>query len=227
MKALFINGSPRKNWNTHKMLESAMKGAADSGADTELIHLYDLNIKGCVSCFACKVKNSKTNGLCAYHDDLRPVLESALNSDVIVMGSPVYFSFMTAYMRAFLERLMFPVLSYRAEEGDSEGSRVLTRTIPAAMIYTMGAPDEFAREFHYYEIFSETHRFLEFLFGYSEDLYAFNTYQFKDYSRYDVGEYVEPMKAKYRDEHFPKDLEAAYELGRRLAAKAKEFTKGE
>ena len=43
MKALFVNGSPRKNWNTHKMLESAMKGVADSGAETELIHLYDFN----------------------------------------------------------------------------------------------------------------------------------------------------------------------------------------
>ena len=34
MKALFINGSPRKNWNTAKMLESAMKGASDAGAET-------------------------------------------------------------------------------------------------------------------------------------------------------------------------------------------------
>ena len=39
MKALFVNGSPRKNWNTHKMLESAMKGASDSGAECEMIHL--------------------------------------------------------------------------------------------------------------------------------------------------------------------------------------------
>ena len=71
MKALFINGSPRKNWNTYKMLESAMKGASDAGAETELINLYDFNFKGCVSCFACKLKNSKTNGLCAVRDDLR------------------------------------------------------------------------------------------------------------------------------------------------------------
>ncbi|MBR0256843.1 MAG: flavodoxin family protein, partial [Synergistaceae bacterium] len=63
MKAMFVNGSPRKGWNTHKMLESAMKGAADSGAECEMIHLYDYSFKGCVSCFACKVKNAKTNGL--------------------------------------------------------------------------------------------------------------------------------------------------------------------
>ena len=63
MKALFINASPRKNWNTHKMLESSMKGAGDSGAETKLIHLYDYNFKGCVSCLPA---NSKTQKLMVY-----------------------------------------------------------------------------------------------------------------------------------------------------------------
>ena len=75
MKALFVNGSPRKNWNTHKMLESAAKGAAEAGAETEIVHLYDMAFKGCVSCFACKVKGNRTNGLCAFRDPLTPVLE--------------------------------------------------------------------------------------------------------------------------------------------------------
>lgn len=86
MKALFINGSPRKNWTTFKMLDSAIKGAADAGAETEIIHLYDYNVVGCKSCFACKLKNSKTNGVCAIRDELRPLLEKAHDADVIVMG---------------------------------------------------------------------------------------------------------------------------------------------
>ena len=90
------------------------------------------------------------------------------------------------------------------------------------MIYTMGVPtEEMAKEGHYPEIFGENERFLKFLFGDSETLCVKNTYQFSDYSRYDVGEFIEPMKAKYRDEHFAKDLENAYELGKRLANKAK------
>jgi hypothetical protein len=40
MYILAINGSPRKSWNTAKLLQSALKGAEDCGADTELIHLY-------------------------------------------------------------------------------------------------------------------------------------------------------------------------------------------
>ena len=77
MKALFINGSPRKNWTTFKMLDSAMKGAAEASAETEIIYLYDYNVMGCKSCFACKLKNAKTNGVCAIRDDLRPLLEKA------------------------------------------------------------------------------------------------------------------------------------------------------
>ena len=63
MKAMFFNGGPRKNWTTVKMMESAMKGASDAGAEVELIHLFDYEFTGCKSCFACKLKNSKTNGV--------------------------------------------------------------------------------------------------------------------------------------------------------------------
>ena len=224
MKAMFVNGSPRKEWNTHKMLEHAMKGASDAGAECELVHIYDLNFKGCVSCFACKVKNNKTNGLCAYRDDLRPILEKALSSDVIVAGSPIYFSHPTGMFYSFLERLMFPVLSYNGkydEETHTMEARIMTRDIYTAMIYTMGYPDEEGiKDFGYLKVFDETRRFLEQLFGYSETLYAYNTYQFSDYSCYDVAEVIEPMKAKWRDEHFPEDLRKAYELGKRLVEKA-------
>lgn len=53
MKALFINGSPRKNGNTAKLLQRAMEGARDAGAEVEMVNLYDhsLNYKGCMSCF--------------------------------------------------------------------------------------------------------------------------------------------------------------------------------
>ena len=56
LKAVFVNGSPRKKWNTAQMLESAMKGAQEAGAEVELINLYDIDFKGCKSCFACKIK---------------------------------------------------------------------------------------------------------------------------------------------------------------------------
>lgn len=70
MNVIALNGSPRKGWNTEQLLKRALEGAASTGAETELIQLYAQEFKGCVSCFACKRKDSKTSGLCAYRDAL-------------------------------------------------------------------------------------------------------------------------------------------------------------
>ena len=223
MKALFVNGSPRKNWSTAKMLGKAMEGAASAGAETELVHLYDDAFKGCISCFACKVKNSKTNCLCAFKDALTPILEKAHQADVLVIGTPIYFSYPTGPVRSFLERLMFPVLTYNQKVDEETGkvkASLLNKIVPTAMIYTMGAPEQMAKDLNYEHIFGENGRFLQMLFGYTESLCTYNTYQFSDYSRYDVMEDVEEMRAKQRDEVFPKDLEKAFELGKRLVIKA-------
>ena len=116
MKALFINGSPRRNQNTFKMLDAARKGAESVGAETELIQLFSSEFTGCKSCFACKLKNAKTNGLCAVKDALRPILEKCLAADVIVLGSPVYLSYPTGQLRSLVERLIFPLISYVVDE---------------------------------------------------------------------------------------------------------------
>ena len=91
MKAIFINGSPRKNKNTAQMLESAMRGAQEAGAEVEMIHLYGLNYKGCMSCFLCKRKGNTANGLCGFKDELQPVLENVINADVRVDRSRCYY----------------------------------------------------------------------------------------------------------------------------------------
>lgn len=220
MKALFVNGSPRKNWNTHKMLESAMKGASDSGAECEMIHLYDYSFKGCVSCFACKVKNNKAHGLCVYRDDLRPVLEKALESDVIVAGSPVYFSYPTGMFRSFIERLLFPIMRYEVNP-DGSRPRNIDKTIYSAIIYTMNCPEDLAAKIHYPEYLSPNASAMNLVLGYCEELCAYNTYQFNDYSRYDASMFSESEKAEHREKVFPEDLKKAYELGARLVTKAK------
>lgn len=121
---------------------------------------------------------------------------------------------------------MFPILSYNAKIDEKTGevkSSLLDRVVPTAMIYTMGVTGEqMAADCHYPEIFGENERFLKQLFGYTETLCTYNSYQFSDYSRYDILEGTEARRAKYRDEQFPKDLEAAYELGKRLVQKANE-----
>ncbi len=212
--AMFFNAGPRKNWNTHKMLESARAGAEEAGAATELVNLYDFPFSGCKSCFACKLKNAKTNGVCALRDELRPVLERARQADVLVLGSPIYFSYPTGVYRAFLERLAFPVYSYHYEDGKPLVCR--DKVIQTANIFTMNCPEKMMRDFNYPTLLEANTQTLATVFGASETLYSCNTYQFSDYSRYDVTLFSEEAKRAHRDEQFPKDLENARALGKRL-----------
>lgn len=219
VKAMFVNGSPRKQWNTAKMLESAMQGATEAAAECEMVHLYDINFHGCKSCFACKLKNSKTNGVCAIRDDLRPVLERARQCDVLVLGSPVYYSYPTGDLRSFMERLAFPVGTYMYENGKHITLR--DKVIPTAMIFTMNCPEDYMKQIGYPTLLEENTKVMADIFGYSETLYACNTYQFNDYSRYDFNLFSEEDKRRYRDEHFAADLANARDLGRRLVEMAK------
>ena len=106
-KVIILNASPRTNFNTAKMLKEAQKGAESVGAEVEYFDLVKLNYKGCMSCFACKIKNSKTNGLCAIRDDLRPILEKIYQADAVIVGTPVYFASANATLIAFLTRLFY------------------------------------------------------------------------------------------------------------------------
>ena len=220
MKAIFINGSPRKNWNTFEVLESAMKGAQAAGSETELIHLYDLQYKGCMSCFACKLKNAKTEGVCAIKDALRPVLEKCKEADIIVLGSPIYYSSVTGTLHSFMERLMFAAGSYQLDE-NGKPDNYFKNGKKTAMIYTMNVPENALDAYHYRELLGLNANCMKMVFGHCEELYVCNTYQFKDYSKYAINMFKEEDKALYRKEHFPIDLQNAFELGKRLAEMVK------
>jgi len=112
MKVIAVNGSPRKNWNTATLLLKALDGAASQGAETEIFHLYELNYKGCVSCFACKTKNGQSYGMCAVKDDLTSILKKVTEVDAIILGAPIYYGTVTGEMKSFMERLMFPYSTY-------------------------------------------------------------------------------------------------------------------
>ena len=176
--AMFFNASPRKGWNTHKMLEAAKTGAEEAGAVTELVNLYDIKFPGCKSCFACKLKNAKTDGVCAIRDELRPILERARQADVLVLGSPIYFSYPTGVYRAFLVRLAFPVYSYSYEDGKPCVCR--DKVIETANIFTMNCPKDWMEKFNYPALLESNTQTLETVFGASETLYSCDTYQVAD-----------------------------------------------
>ena len=215
-KVVILNGSPRKSFNTAKLLQEAKRGAESAGAEVKYINLADLNYKGCVSCFACKRKGSVTNGLCAYKDDLRPVLENILEADAVIIGSPIYYSYPTGMFRNLLERMLFAAGTYMTDENGG-WKRMLKRNIPAGLIFTMNCPEDMANQFGYPAILAPNEAFLKMIFGYCETLNSYDTYQFSDYSKYDCNVFDEKHKAEVREKQFPKDMERAFELGKKLS----------
>ena len=211
MKVIAINGSPRKKWNTATMLEKALEGAASEGAETELIHLYDLNFKGCTSCFACKLKDGKSYGKCAMKDELTHVLEKLRDVDAVILGSPIYLGNCTGEMRSFMERFIFPYLVY-----STSPMSLYPKNIPVGYIYTMGAKDENFDLYGLHKVFELNEGVATRIFGYSESLYSTDTYQFDDYSKYVADRFDPAEKAKRRAEVFPQDCEKAFDMGVRF-----------
>lgn len=213
MKAIAFNGSPRKTWNTAQLLTRALEGAVAADAETELVHIYDLDFKGCTSCFACKLIGGPSYGRCAMTDELTPVIERATEADVLIFGSPIYFDNVTGTMRCLLERMFFSHWAYdRAHPG------LWPRRAQGAFIYTMNAPD-FDR---YREVLRYTvERRVEAILGAVTTLAALDTYQFSDYSRYYAPNYDPVAKKQRRKEVWPQDLQRAFELGRGLVEAAR------
>lgn len=213
-KVLAINGGPRKTWNTATLLEEALRGAEAAGAEAELLHLYDLTYRGCVSCFACKRKVGYDAGKCAMRDDLSPVLTRATEADVLIMGSPIYLSDVTGMMRAFWERLVFSNIAY-----DEAHRSVHEGRIDCGVIYTMNVTAGMADTFGYRTVFEAPLYFLKAAFnGRAEYVASTDTLQFDDYSAFHAPAFDEGHKRTVRENQFPQDRQRAYDMGFRLAA---------
>jgi multimeric flavodoxin WrbA len=212
VKVLAINGSPRKKWNTATLLNNVLEGAASQGAETEFIHLYGLDYKGCRSCFSCKLIGGKSYGRCAAKDDLTPVLEKIQLVDALILGSPIYFGEVTGAMRSFIERLLFPNTVY-----DENHSTLVARRIHTGMIYTMNVPESRLQEAGYLQRFSAYESLMKRFFGDSESLVVTDTYQFDDYAKYVSSLFDAEEKARIRKEEFPKDCKKAFDMGVRFA----------
>lgn len=204
MKVLAINGSPRKDGNVMTLLQAAMEGAKETGAEVELVHLYELTYKGCISCFACR-KLPEPKPCCAQQDELTPVLHKAYEADVLLIGSPIFFAGLSSALRAFLERLLY---KYPHKEGNPTYK-------PTGCFYSMNATLEQAEQLNYRSILWSMEDFLTRHFQEVKWLEAHDTYQFQDYSLYDMSVDLE-RKEKQKTFQFPKDVVAAKELGKSL-----------
>ena len=211
-KIVVVNGSPRKRWNTHILLEQCLEGAKEAGAETELINLYDLQFKGCTSCFACKLKGNKVTK-CVMKDDLEAVLQRICECDALILGSPIYFTAVTGEMKSFMERLLFPYTSYEGKPS-TFGKKIRT-----GFIYTMNAPSFALPLIGYPKLFRYNQKLMKRTFGRSEYLISTSTYQFDDYTKYAMTYFDGKKRLKRRETVFVEDCKKAFMLGKNLCAK--------
>ena len=102
-KVLLINGSPRANGCTATALQEMISVFREEGIETELIHVGNKAVRGCVACGSCE-----RLGKCVFNDDL--VNETALRfeeADGLVVGSPVYYGSPNGTVLSFLDRLFY------------------------------------------------------------------------------------------------------------------------
>ena len=105
MKIIGINGSPRREGNTSKMLATLFDTLYEEGIETELVQVGGTDIRGCRSCYAC-IKNKDRK--CSTKDDVfNGIFEKMIEADGMVLASPTYFADITPELKALIDRSGF------------------------------------------------------------------------------------------------------------------------
>ena len=99
VRVLGIFGSPRRGGNSDLLLEEALKGAEQEGADVERLRLADLALIPCKECHGCD-----QTGRCVVQDDMQAVYPKLIEADIIFLASPIFFYGITAWAKALIDR---------------------------------------------------------------------------------------------------------------------------
>ena len=115
MKVLAINATYRTGQTTSQLTAKALEGAAALGAETEMLHLKDLDIGYCTNCLTCYQDQESEIADCVLKDDVRSVLEKIRAADGVIFASPLHNGFVTGLMNVFMERCTWTLCKPTAE----------------------------------------------------------------------------------------------------------------
>jgi putative NADPH-quinone reductase len=162
MKVIGINASPRKKANTQTLVEAALAGAADSGAETRLVNLRELRITGCLGCEGCK----KQLGTCVQKDDLTPLMQEMTTCDAIVLGSPVYWYHVSAQFKIWVDRLYsFFELGVNPQTGEPTIKSAFPAGKNLLLLISRGDPDPAPMYGQFYKHLDEWLNIVPFALG--------------------------------------------------------------
>lgn len=102
MKVLLLNGSPHAQGSTYTALHEMEKVFAENGIETELVHVGNKDIRGCIACRSCY-----GTGKCVFDDIVNELAGKFEECDGLVVGSPVYYASANATLIALLDRLFY------------------------------------------------------------------------------------------------------------------------
>lgn len=104
MKVVAINGSPKAEGNTYHALKLVAEELEKEGIYTEIVHIGNKNIRGCIACGGCaQNKNEK----CVINDEVNEMIKIMKAADGIIIGSPVYYASIAGTMKCFLDRAFY------------------------------------------------------------------------------------------------------------------------
>lgn len=104
MKVIAINGSPKAEGNTYQAIKIVCDELEKNEISTEIIHIGNKTIRGCISCGACRINK---NERCVIDDEVNEVIQKIKTADGIIIGSPVYYSSIAGTMKSFLDRTFY------------------------------------------------------------------------------------------------------------------------
>ncbi|MCK5036919.1 MAG: flavodoxin family protein [Candidatus Sabulitectum sp.] len=139
-------GSPRKGGNTETLLRKMLQGAESTGAEVVFRDLNSMSIRGCQGCDWCKENESD---FCVNKDDMQTIYKDLVNSDSVIIGSPVYMFQMSAQTKAMIDRffgLLLPGFKSKIEEKK------------LALVFSQGAPEDSFKDY-----IAATEKMLSFL----------------------------------------------------------------
>ena len=123
MKAIAINGSPRKEGNTRLLLETVLQPLATAGWETEIVQIGGKAIQGCRACNKCWEKHDKR---CVFgNDEFNGVFAKMLAADAIILGSPTYFADVSSEMKALIDRAGFVAMANNCALAGKIGAAVV------------------------------------------------------------------------------------------------------
>lgn len=206
MKVLILNASPRKQWNTAKVLQEAQRGALAAGHEVTYIDVYDIGGMGCRSCLVCKNQRMANPCQCYWQDALTPIINRVYTVDRLILGAPIYFGHTPSQFHAITERVCFPALSYDTYGSTFQGS------IDVDVFLTMNANEAYYKA-SYESVFQNECKTYSLLNGNVYIHPVYDTLQVSDYSQYRMAAWDPVHKQAVHDSEFPTALAHAFQVG--------------